>query len=53
MFLDQRDKFVNENILFFSLDETSFGRQGRQIMGYSIGKNSVHSTNNKKTPISK
>jgi len=39
VFLNQRDKFVNENRLFFSLDETSFGRQGRQIMGYSaIGK---------------
>jgi transposase len=38
-FIEKRTEFQNENRTFVSLDETSFGRHGRQIMGYApIGK---------------
>jgi transposase len=35
VFVEQRDKFISENRLFVSLDETSFGRHGKATMGYS------------------
>ena len=34
-FLVKRDLFVEERRHFYSLDETSFGRNGKQMMGYS------------------
>ena len=38
-FINERNRFIKEGRTFFSLDETSFGRHGKQVMGYSpIGK---------------
>ena len=34
-FLIQRTKYINEEKVWFSLDETSFGRNGKQMMGYA------------------
>jgi len=35
-FLEQRDQFIKENRYIVSLDETSFGRNGKPVFGYSI-----------------
>ena len=41
-FLTNRNKFIEENRSFVSIDETSFGRQGRLTKGYSpVGKSLV------------
>lgn len=36
IFKNLRNQFINENRPFFSLDETSFGRHGKDMKGYSI-----------------
>lgn len=36
VFIIKRDRFLSENRLFFSLDETSFGRHGKPTSGYSL-----------------
>ena len=35
LFLGERSKHINEGKIWFSQDETSFGRNGKQMMGYS------------------
>jgi len=35
IFLNERKELVDEGYNVFSLDETSFGRNGKQMMGYN------------------
>ena len=41
-FIIQRGKFINEGRLFFSLDETSFGRHGKPVYGYCLKGKQLH-----------
>lgn len=35
-FVKERDSLIRQGYTMFSLDETSFGRNGKQVMGYSL-----------------
>jgi transposase len=38
----KRDEFIENGKVFYSLDETSFGRHGRQVYGYSMKGTQIH-----------
>jgi transposase len=38
----KRDEFVEKGKIFYSLDETSFGRHGKPVYGYSLRGSQIH-----------